>query len=146
MDVHDIVHFWPHNWYGFWRSSDHDYDDVPTLQAVIDPSWIPDDKQRLIAYLERSPIVASSMGQTTCLLCSSDVSACSFQFDGVWLWPRSLTHYVCCHSVVLPDRLIQYIRNRSYTVPKEGEVPHVRLRDLPWPESYGGMRNLSWDS
>ena len=140
----DIMRSWPHNWYGFWKSDGYENDELPTLQSVFDLLWNPDDKDALITYLETSPVVLASTARTTCLSCPSEVAANSFQFDGVWLWPRSLSHYVRFHSVVLPDRFVQRIRDRSYTAPKEEGVSDVSVRDLPWPHSWAGMRDLEW--
>jgi hypothetical protein len=142
MNVSYIIHSWPNYWYGFWWSPAHDYDEFPTLESATDASWRPHDKELLVAYLEQSPILLASMSQTTCLLCPNDVSAASYQFDGKWFWPRSLSHYVGRHSIVLPDRFVQHIRGHGCTPLREDEVANVRVRDLPWPESCGRMRTL----
>lgn len=144
MNAANIIHSWPHQWYGFWRSSAHDHDDLPPLQAATDVAWNPKDKELLILYLLHSPTVLSSMSASPCLLCTDDIPILCYHSDGQWFWPDSLAHYVRCHNVALPDRFAQAIRERDYVPPQEAELPDVAVRDLPWPESWASMRNLSW--
>jgi len=39
---------------------------------------------------------------------------CTEFYDGVWVWPEGLAHYVECHSVLLPDEFIQTMRSHSW--------------------------------
>ena len=145
MNLDHIRHAWPHNWYGFWRSDAHDLEELPFLSAAVDPLWNPEDRDDLISYLEKCPIVMTSTPPVRCLLCSSEVPALCYQSDGVWLWPKSLAHYAREHSVVLPERLIQHVRDWSYLPPAEGEVEPISVLDLPWPEAWAAMwRRCGW--
>ncbi len=60
MDPSHIIHLWAHDWYGLWRTPAHDYDDVPALVSACDPSWNPQDKEKLIAYLQGCQIIIAS--------------------------------------------------------------------------------------
>ena len=144
MSQHKILTSWPHQWYGFWRWEGHDYEELPIIEDAISLSWNPVDKDKIISYLSRSPIVISSMTTSNCLLCTEEVPSLCYHSDGLWLWPDSLAHYVRCHNVALPERFAQVIRERGYIPPQEAELPDVAVRDLPWPESWASMRNLSW--
>jgi hypothetical protein len=145
MRLHDIRHTWPHNWYGFWRWEGHDYEELPFLTSAVDPLWEPEDKDRLVSYLEQSPIVVTSSPSSRCLLCPSEVPTLCYQSDGAWLWPKSLAHYVREHSIVLPERFVQHIRDWNYEAPREEEMPVISLRDRPWPETWAAMwRRQSW--
>jgi len=44
-------------------------------------------------------------------------------YDGEWLWPRGLAHYVERHSVRLPDEFVQTMRSRSWQPPRDIELP-----------------------
>jgi len=102
---------WSHNWFGFWQTEPENDPMLPVVKDFIDPSWNPDDKDRIIAYLTNAPIVvAAATDSEDCLLCSSDQLTSCFQSDGSWLWPEDLAHYVACHGVVLPNRLVFPIR------------------------------------
>lgn len=140
----NVIHSWPHQWYGFWRCEGHDYDELPTLKDATNSTWNPVDKEKFIAYLTHSPILISSMTTSNCLLCAEVVPSLCYHSDGEWLWPDSLAHYVRSHNIALPDRFVHAIRERSYIPPQEAELPNVAIRDLPWPESWARMRNLSW--
>jgi hypothetical protein len=122
---------WPHNWYGFWKKREERYP-LPLLADLFDSDWMPSDKDRLIRYLEQSPIAVTSMGpESTCQLCGDSVgnSSC-YKSDGVWLWPLSLAHFVSKHAVRLPDRMVKHIVTKNY-------VPIANLSvspdKLPWP-------------
>lgn len=144
MNTHSIIHSWPHDWYGFWRSPAHDHAELPTIQAATEPAWNPEDKELLLGYLTNAPIVISSMSVAACLLCGAEVPAICYHSDGKWLWPNSLAHYARSHHVVLPGAFVQHIRGRDYCPPTESDLPDLAIRDLPWPESWTSMRKLSW--
>lgn len=144
MNSDSIIHSWPYHWYGFWKSLAHDHADLPTLQAATDPDWNPEDRNLLIAYLTHSPTVVSSMSVSGCLLCEYEVPSLCYHSDGIWLWPDSLAHYVRSHHVVLPSAFVHHIRCRDYESPTETTLPDIAVRDLPWPESWASMRNLTW--
>lgn len=141
MKCPDDVRAWPHNWYGIWADGDEPASELPTLESTIDPSWNPPDKERLVSYLTQSPIVVAGGAIIACRLCPRNVPMTTFQSDGVWLWPMDLSHYVLYHSVTLPDRLVQHVRNRNYAPPKE-ELG-LPVSSFPWPESFSVFRE--WD-
>lgn len=137
MNVHGITESWPHNWYGIWGYPEEPVSAFPTLDCVVAPSWKPPDLERLLYYLSQAPVIVAGGAIIECLLCSEEVPMTSYQSDGIWLWRMDLSHYVRCHSVVLPDRLVQHIRQQKYIAPKEMNVP---FHELPWPESFAHYR------
>jgi len=44
-------------------------------------------------------------------------------YDGVWVWPQGLVHYVEFHSVCLPYEFIQTMRSHSWRVPANLKLP-----------------------
>jgi hypothetical protein len=54
-----------------------------------------------------------------CLFCGESVSAVEVT-DGVFVWPKSLSHYVGEHSVRLPRAVIEHVhRQRRYWHPDD---------------------------
>jgi hypothetical protein len=106
---------------------------LPAVHDFIDPSWNPVDKERILAYLTSAPIAVAGVTDDTeaCLLCSEEQLTSCFQSDGVWLWLDDLSHYVARHSVVLPDRFVEHIRNCNYTPSSDWELSD---EELPWPQ------------
>jgi hypothetical protein len=51
-----------------------------------------------------------------CGIPDRDMGSCDF-YDGEWLWPQGLAHYIERHSVRLPDEFIQTMRSHSWQVP-----------------------------
>src|SRR5262245_48523055 len=62
-----------------------------------------------------------------CGIPDNEMGSCDL-YDGKWLWPEGLAHYVERHSVRLPDEFIQTMRSHSWPVPTGLEFsPSVRL-------------------
>jgi hypothetical protein len=51
-------------------------------------------------------------------------------FDGVWIWPEGLAHYVERHSVRLPEEFVDHMRSRSWVVPDARVLWEVELEIL----------------
>lgn len=118
-------------WFGFWRVDANNDTRLPTLSSWIDPTWGPGDKEKLLSYINNSPVViASSAVRSPCIICGMALSSSDFQSDGTWLWPADLRHYMSTHHVRIPDSLANHIRQRGYDPPKEVET---ELDNLPWP-------------
>jgi len=131
MTPTDRARDWEHTWFGVWRV-EHGETDLPSVHEFIDPSWLPADKDQMIKYLTRSPVVVATVaGYSDCLLCSARSELGCWQSDGTWLWPADLEHYVGVHGVVLPSRLVEHIRHQGYNPPTELDVP---IENLPWPD------------
>src|SRR6266481_6108552 len=116
---------WPHNWYGFTRTADEKFD-LPVLDALIDPLWTPEDKGKIIVYLDESPVaIVSQLNDMNCELCGESIGNPScYKSDGLWLWPISLSHEVKKHSVRLPDRMVKDIQNNNYSAPTKLKSPY----------------------
>src|SRR5262245_32169649 len=114
---------WPHFWFGIWKlpsSMDAKFPQIPLLEELLDPTWSPEDKDDLLAYLGSCPVsLASSKGSGPCPLCGDELQNLGcFRTDGVWTWPNSLRHFVSRHDVRLPDRMVDHIRENSYRCPR----------------------------
>jgi len=118
--------------FGFWKASELDSEELPWVHDFTDENWNPKDKERLLAYIYNCPLViVSGSIRTKCLLCDDELASSDFVSDGEWLWPKDLTHYMMKHFVRLPDKFIEHIRKMNYDCPSE---IFVDWRELPWPE------------
>ena len=130
----DLRHQWPHSWYGFWKTPGDETDQLPTIADAIDFFGELPDKHEVGLYLANSPIMLSAMTRSECEFCPEQIATLCYHWDGRWLWPGSLSHYVRRHSVVLPDALVERIRDHNYEPPTGDDLPAVATPDLPWPE------------
>lgn len=131
--VRGMMSDWKHKWFGFWNLTGRDDLPYPRACDVIDVTFAPEDKPRLIKYLRNCPVVASKMiaHKGKCDFCEKQLVLSTFQSDGVWLWPSSLVHFVEDHSAALPDRFIEHMRMRSHT-PCDLDTT-IDIRQLDWP-------------
>src|SRR4051812_42493979 len=62
----------------------------------IDTNWHPTDREVIIGYLTSCPV--HSYGFTPpvqCCLCGEELDSPSmWRWDGVWLWPHLLNHFI----------------------------------------------------
>lgn len=83
------------------------------------------DEERLIAYLEASHEIYTTMGAERDVI-ADDVwitGAGSLTTDGTYVWPTELAYYVRRHHVPLLPEFAAHIRARAYVSP---EVPRER--------------------
>jgi uncharacterized protein (DUF952 family) len=50
-------------------------------------------------------------------------------YDGEWVWPEGLAHYVERHAVRLPEDFVESMRSCSWTVPDVPEEPEMGLEE-----------------
>ncbi|WP_234367425.1 hypothetical protein [Streptomyces pluripotens] len=109
---------------GFYRElggSGHDTPPAPSLRDAARSSgeW---DEDRLVAYLEASHEIYTTMGAERDVI-ADDVwitGAGSLVTDGTFVWPTELAYYVQRHHVALLPEFAAHIRARNYISP---EVP-----------------------
>jgi hypothetical protein len=94
---------------------------VPHLSEVIDRTWNPPDRDRLVAYLRDCPAITAvpRFDPVVCQICGETLERCSStqQSDGLWIWFKPVVHYVQLHHVRLPDRMVERIRANKYRPP-----------------------------
>jgi len=130
--VNELFVEWPYNWYGIWDFGHERFKNFPKVEMAIDVEWAPTDINDLATYLQDCPIASTTGLSVPCLLCDKSLAMC-YQSDGEWLWPCGLQHYLTAHSVVLPSRFVNHIRNRDYSPPRS---INQNIEDLPWPEGF----------
>lgn len=72
--------------------------------------WDPAARERAVAYLKRGGAVAAWFGVARCRLCTAHVGSLDL-WDGTYLWPQGLDHYVTAHDVALPDFFLRHLES-----------------------------------
>lgn len=95
------------------------------LSEWIDSHWRPADLPQILDYLAFAPIhILSFAPEVKCAVCGVDVADASvWRWDGEWLWPHMVHHFVAHHSVRLPDNMLETIRKRCYAPPVDQYNP-----------------------
>lgn len=116
---------------GYWRPLtigerwEHDSAVLPDPRELIDHSWNPEDKRRIVEYLRHGRTVVTYMGYSYCRFsCGVPYNAMgtSEMTDGVWSWPEGLAHYVEVHSVRLPSDFMSHARSHRFAIPRDLDV------------------------
>jgi hypothetical protein len=97
---------------------------VPRYAEVVDWSWDPPDRDKLVAYRRECPVISAttSFQPIVCPICGEtlELLTSSEQFDGLWYWLKPITHYVQFHHVRVPERSTERIRANQYRPPVLG--------------------------
>ncbi|MFF9285793.1 hypothetical protein [Streptomyces griseosporeus] len=116
---------------GFYREfGDHGGSSVsaPSVRDAVRAAgeW---DEERIVAYLESSTEIYSTMGAEQDVITGDTwiAGAGSLVTDGTWLWLAELAHYVRHHHVSLPAEFLTHIRNNAYASPA---VSHERALEI----------------
>ena len=128
----EIFSYWPFFWFGCWSEFGDEYSDCPSIDEFLDPNWDYPHLDKLIEYLNRSPIIAttSRMAIPWAKGKGDNRSAISYRSDGEWLWLDDLDYYLREHNLRLPDSLIEHIERAHFLPPDELSVDP---RELNWP-------------
>lgn len=111
---------WTLPWFGFWGQEVEFLGRTATAEDLVDPTWEPADKGRLVEYLRSSPAaLAGQQPEEVCPLCGTRYYPALYLSDGERLWSDDVRHTVEHHHMVLPDRWADAIRARGYMPPEE---------------------------
>jgi hypothetical protein len=104
-----------------FKFSDNEPLRVPLYAELVDRSWTPTDLDKIVEYLRQCTVINSTTAfePVVCPLCGEILEriTCSQQSDGVWIWLKDLSHYVKCHNLRLPDKMVEHIRSNQYLSP-----------------------------
>lgn len=97
---------------GYWPSAaDPDASKFPDPKTLVRHDWLPSESRaRLLRYLRSASLFQGSWGHSFCRFeCGVNcrVMGSREYWDGAWVWPEGLAHYVECHDVCLPDEFVQ---------------------------------------
>lgn len=96
----------------------------PVIQR---PQVPPEERDRLLEYLEHAPVVLAARGYDTDRLNPDDTPSVplTFHTDGHWIWPGSVAYYLRRHNVPPKQDLVTHIRGLGFRIPDVDE----RTRD-----------------
>ena len=86
----------------------------PRPQALIG-RWRKATRARVIAYLRAGALFESYGAPSFCrFACGATGKTMGHRdlFDGTWVWPEGLAHYVEAHDVRLPARFVRHVMTR----------------------------------
>ena len=130
---------------GYWRSDSEPH--WPDPRAFEDSSWDASERDLVASYLASAPTIANTYrGLSPCRLCGLPNGHQEFT-DGFYLWPQGLSHYVGDHSVRLPRRVIDHIRQHvgDFELYDWRSLrPEWRPRELEKPWWVPGVFKGSW--
>jgi hypothetical protein len=131
----NIIKNYPYKWFGFFIRDDMVFDQsmyisyIPTLDEFIDHKWNPNYKNKIIQYLNHNcGIALMTTERVKCLLCEDTFPQGEYGFDGVWLWPIDLIHYIESHNVRIPKSFEDHIIQKNYT-----RLPEISINPVEWP-------------
>lgn len=110
---------------GYWHQPKHPddppYDDpeiqafidnLPHPQEYVDPEWDPIEREMVVRYLKLGTKFVGWMGSSRCRFgCELRNGSRCLTFDGSWVYPEGLAHYVEEHGVRVPQEFVDYIRS-----------------------------------
>lgn len=109
---------------GYWFNP-HAPSERPRPQALVGP-WSAARRAAVVAYLRAGTTFERYGAGTFCRFdCGVGAGELGRRdlFDGRWLWPEGLAHYVLAHGVRLPERFMRHALRRGLAAP-----PPVRPR------------------
>ncbi|MCI2417567.1 hypothetical protein MOQ72_09030 [Saccharopolyspora sp. K220] len=83
------------------------------------PEISPAERDQVVDYLERAPIVLAARSYDTDRLDPNRSPAVpmTFHTDGSWIWPGAVGYYLRQHGVAPEADLVAHIRSRGFQVP-----------------------------
>ncbi len=89
-------------------------------RPVVDRERLsPDERDRVLAYLEAAPVVLAARSYDTDAFAPDEPAAVpmNFRTDGSWVWPGAVVYYLRKHDVTPDPELLAHIRGRDFTMP-----------------------------
>ncbi|WP_425388723.1 hypothetical protein [Amycolatopsis jejuensis] len=83
----------------------------------------PEERERVLAYLDDAPVILASRSNDTDAFDPSrtDVVPLNFRTDGRWVWPGAVAYYLRVHEIAPDPELVAHIRAAGFAVPEVGE-------------------------
>lgn len=92
----------------------------PNGRPVINrPELDVDEQDRLLDYLDNSPVVVPGRGYDLDRLANPPESTVpiAFHSDGAWIWPAAVNYYLREYGLAPEPDLIQHIRGNGFSIP-----------------------------
>src|SRR5688572_18970941 len=94
---------------GYWAYH-HAPSAYPHPQRLVG-RWQPARRAAVVAYLRAGAVFESYRARSWCrFACGAPDRVMGHRdlFDGTWVWPEGLAHYVEVHAVRLPERFVRH--------------------------------------
>lgn len=105
---------------GYWwnpATKDREY---PDPSELVRPNWLsPKSRSALLQYLRSAPTYCGSYGHSFCRFgCGVPhvVIGSKEYWDGDWVWPEGVAHYVDDHDVYLPQEFVDHVLGRGLLI------------------------------
>jgi hypothetical protein len=84
------------------------------------PLIAPEERERIIEYLEKAPVVLAARSYDTDRLTPESTPSVplTFHTDGHWIWPGAVAYYLRRHQVPPENDLVAHIRDMGFVVPQ----------------------------
>lgn len=119
---------------GYW-SNDFAPSRYPDPRALVG-RWLPARRAAVVAYLRRGALFERYQASSYCrFACGVTMRAMGQRdlFDGVFIWPEGLAHYVAVHAVRLPERFIRHaLRRTDAPMPVRPQRREGLIDDATW--------------
>jgi hypothetical protein len=110
-------------WYSEWEPH------LPRPQPLQKPEWDGQEREKVVAYLKAGHHYFSDMGYSNCRFSCGireKLMGSRTYYDGKWVWPEGLAHYVEAHSVCLPEAFLDTMRSNGWVIPDLSRIPPGR--------------------
>ena len=110
---------WKNKWFGYWKQDGDYYNNCPDLTDWIGVDSVTTTNiESIINYLDSGGFVAASPSEEVCHLCGKIIDSSKVILtDGVWMWPKSLSHYLHFHKLHLPEEFIKHLKDNEFDCP-----------------------------
>ncbi len=115
---------------GYWKASLND--EYPFAQEV-EASLAPDTRDAIAAYLEAGARFEQYRGYSHCRYGCHGQNGSAELWDGTWVWPDGLAHYIREHRVSLPPEFLAHVagpKNRGVSLARVPDGTHEVDRSL----------------
>ncbi|TDE18829.1 hypothetical protein [Actinomadura sp. 6K520] len=94
--------------------------DAAGVPVVRRPAVPDEERERLLRYLERAPIVLAARGHDADLLDPGRRAEVpmTYHTDGTWIWPGAVAYYLRVHGVPPEPDLAGFARGNGFGVPE----------------------------
>jgi hypothetical protein len=123
---------------GYWQDSD-EVGDYLHPQDLVDPTWEPELRQKIVDYLRSGERFRGSWGYSKCRFDDGrpDSEMGSMELtDGVYAWPEGLAVYVEHYNVILPQDFVAHMKAQDFKIPMSFQSEQMKV-DLSYWKKWG---------
>jgi len=116
---------------GYWKPPrGPNLKNLPDPSSFIDPDMEQDFADKTARVLEMGATFVQWRGPSSCRICGVRNEAKCLTFDGTWVWPEGLAHYVQAHRVRLHSDFIFYLMQIPEEVGAEVLLHRATMQEI----------------